>query len=121
MCDCSIQVHCSLLVLFLSVAGTPTAVTTNRNGLTSVLVSWTAPSPAPAGYEVFIQEGGGSRLSWGNTSSTQLALGRLTVGRTYIIFVVASGAEREPVFPSAPSTSATVTLSELFMSECVLV
>ena len=109
--------HCSLLVLLPSVAGTPTAVSTNRTSLTSVLVSWTAPAQAPAGYEVFIQEDEGSRLSRANTSNTELALSGLTLKRTYTIFVVAFGEEGDPVFPSAPN-SAIVLLSELNVYWC---
>ena len=110
MCDCSTQLHCSLLVLLPSVAGTPTAVTANRTGFTSVLVSWTAPSPPPAGYEVFYQAAGCSRLSGGNTSNTELTLSGLTLGETYSIFVVAFGAEGDPVLPSAHSNTTTIMM-----------
>ena len=108
--------HCSLLVLLPSVAGTPTAVTANRTGYNSVLVSWTAPSPAPAGYEVFYQAaaaGVSSRLSGGSTSNTELTLTGLTLGETYSIFVVAYGAEGEPILPSAHSNMATIMICEL--------
>ena len=110
MRDCSAAVHYSSFPH--EVAGMPTAVTANRTGFTSVLVSWTAPSPAPAGYEVFYQAAGGSRLSGGNTSNTELTLSGLTLGETYSIFVVAFGAEGAPVFPSAHSNTATIVISE---------
>ena len=90
----------------LSVAGTPTAVTANRTGYNSVLVSWTAPSLAPAGYEVFYQTasaGVSSRLSGGNTSNTELTLTGLTLGETFFTFVVAFGAKGDLVLPSAHS------------------
>ena len=95
----------------LSVAGTPTAVTANRTGYNSVLVSWTAPSPAPAGYEVFYQTasaGVSSRLSGGNTSNTELTLTGLTLGTMYFTFVVAYGAKGAPVLPSAHSNMAII-------------
>ena len=57
-----------------AVAATPTAVTVNRIGYNSGKVSWTAPSPAPAGYEVFYQTIGESAISGGNTSNTELTL-----------------------------------------------
>ena len=98
------------LLILLSVAGTPTGVTANRTNYTSVLVSWTAPSPPPAGYEVFYQTtaGDSSRLSGGNTSNTELTLTGLTLEETYSIFVVAYGEEGAPVFPSSHSNKAMI-------------
>ena len=88
-----------------AVADTPTDVTTCRTGFNSVLVSWTAPSPPPAGYEVFYQTTAGvsSRLSGGNTSNTKWTLTGLTLGETYFIFVVGYGAKGAPVLPSSHS------------------
>ena len=107
-------VHCSLLVLLLllpSVASPPTAVMVSRTGINSVLVSWSAPSSAPAGYEVFYQVAGGSTLSGGNTSNTELTLTGLILGE-HSFFVVGYGAEGEPVLPSAHSNTASVTIGE---------
>ena len=116
MCDCCTQLHCSLLVLLLpSVAGTPTDVTANRTGYTSAGVSWTAPSTGtlPAGYEVFYQlTGGGSIVSGGNTSNTELTLTGLTLGN-YSIFVVGFGAKEEPVLPSGRSITATFMIGKI--------
>ena len=88
-----------------AVAGTPTGVTASRTGYTSVLISWTAPSSPPAGYEVFYQTSAGisSRLSGGNTNNTELTLTGLTLVETYSIFVVAFGKEGAPVLPSSHS------------------
>ena len=107
-------VHCSLLVLLLllSVASPPTAVMVNKTGLNRVLVSWSAPSSAPAGYEVFYQVAGGSTLSGGNTSNTELTLTGLTLGN-HSFFVVGYGAEGEPVLPSAHSNTTTVIIGEM--------
>ena len=94
-----------VLLLLLSVADTPTGVTANRTGYNSVNVSWTAPSTGtpPAGYEVFYQlTGGGSIVSGGNTSNTELTLTGLALGN-YAIFVVGYGTEGDPVLPSARS------------------
>ena len=102
-------------IFFLpSVAGTPTGVTANRTGYTSVLVFWTAPSPPPAGYEVFYQTTAGvvSRHSGGNTSNTELTLMGLTLGETYSIFVVGFGEEGAPVLPSYHSNTAMIMLCE---------
>ena len=113
MCDCCTRLHCSLLVLLLllpSVAGTPTGVTANRTGYTSASVSWTAPSTGtpPAGYEVFYQlTGGGSIVSGGNTSNTELTLTGLTLA-SYSIFVVGFGEEGDPVLPSDRSQTTTI-------------
>ena len=110
-------VHCSLLVLLLlpSVASPPTAVMVNRTGINSVLVSWSAPSSALAGYEVFYQVAGGSTLSGGNTSNTDLKLIGLTLGNNSF-FVVGYGTEGEPVLPSAHSNTASVVIGEIIMS-----
>ena len=109
--------NCTLLytsLLLLLVAGTPTDVATSRTGYTSVLVSWTAPSPPPAGYEVFYQTTAGvsSRLSGGNTSNTELTLTGLTPGESYSIFVVGFGEEGAPELPSSHSNTAMITMCE---------
>ena len=93
-----------------SVAGVPTAVTANRTGNNSVLVSWTTPSLAPAGYEVFYQTASAGRLSGGNTSNSELTLTGLTLGETYSIFVVTYGAEGDPVLPSDHSNIALIII-----------
>ena len=103
---------CSALQVLLSVAGTPTGFTASRTGYTSVLVSWTAPSPPPAGYEVFYQTSDDNRFSGGNTSNTELTLTGLTLEGEYWIFVVAFGEEGAPVLPSSHSTPYTITLCE---------
>ena len=119
MCDCCTQLCCSLLVLLLlllllipSVADTPTNVTANRTGYNSAIVSWTAPSTGtpPAGYEVFYQlTGGGSIVSGGNTSYTELTLTGLTLG-SHSIFVVGYGAEGDPVLPSFRSQTTIIMI-----------
>ena len=93
-------------------------VTASRNGYTSVLVSWTAPPPPPAGYEVFYQAtaGASSRLSGGSTSNTELTLTGLTLGYIYYIFVVSFGEDEAPVLPSSHSDTAMIMLCE-FMHE----
>ena len=115
MFDCNTECtnkYYRLLLLLLSVAGTPSGVTASRTGYTSVLVFWSAPSPEPAGYEVFYQitAGVSSRLSAGNISNTELTLTGLTLGETYSIFVVAFGEEGAPVLPSNHSNKVAVLL-----------
>ena len=95
------------IVLLPSVAGTPTGVTAERNGLNSILVSWTAPSPAPAGYEVFHQTtSDATRLSVGNTTSTMMTVTGLELNVLYYVFVISVGAEGAPVLPSGHSEAA---------------
>ena len=117
MCAVPINIaHCytslSSFLLLLSVAGTPTDVTTNRTGYTAVLVSWTAPLLPPAGYQVFYQTSAvnSSRLSGGN--DTELTLTGLTLGETYTIFVVGFGKVGAPVLPSSHSNTAMIMLCE---------
>ena len=82
-----------------------------RTGYSSVNVSWTAPTPAPALYEAFYQVTGMSstRLSGGTTNNTELTLTGLTLG-SYSIFVVASGADGDLALPSDHSNTATVMI-----------
>ena len=122
MCDCCTHLHHSLLIflifllLLLSpVEGTPTGVTATRTGYTSVSVSWAASSTGtpPAGYEVFYKlTEGGSTVSGGNTSNTELTLTGLTLGN-YSIFVVGFEAEGNPVLPSARSEITTIVIGKL--------
>ena len=101
------QLYCSFLVLFLSVAGIPTDVNADRNGYNSILVSWTAPSPAPAGYEVFHQTtSDADRLSVGNTTSTMMTVTGLKLDVVYYVFVISVGEEGAPVLPSRHSLTA---------------
>ena len=72
------------------------------------MVSWTAPSLTPAGYEVFYQTSTSSILSAGNTSNTQLNISGLTVKENYTIFVVSFGEEGDTVLPSVHSDEVTV-------------
>ena len=56
------------------------------------MVTWTAPSPAPDGYEVFYQTAvDGGAVSGGNTNNTELTLTGLSTKVEYTIFVVAFG------------------------------
>ena len=109
----------------LLVVSPPTDVTVSRTGFNSALVSWSAPSSAvPAGYEVFYLVDGGSTLSGGTTSNTELTLTGLTLG-THSLFVVGYGAEGDPVLPSAHSNTASIIIGEILntltqqLSTCV--
>ena len=115
MSDYTTQLYCSLLVLLPLVAGTPTGVTAIRSGFyNSVLVTWTAPSPAPAGYEVFHQTtSDATRLSVGNTTSTMMTVTGLTLGVTYFIFVVSFGAEGASVLPSSHANAPGITIRKI--------
>ena len=110
--ECTVLNTIVFIFLLFSVAGTPTGVNASRTGYTSVLVSWTAPSPPPAGYEMFYQTSAevSSRLSGGN--DTQLTLTGLTLEKTYSVFVVGFGVEGAPVLPSSHSNTAMITMCE---------
>ena len=101
---------------FSSVASPPTSVKVSRTGFNSVRVSWSTPASVPAGYEVFYQVDGGSTLSGGNTSNTELTLTGLTLGN-HSFFVVGYGAEGAPVLPSAHSNTASVVIGEILNAE----
>ena len=59
-----------------------------------------------------------SRLSGGTTNNTELTLTGLTLGETYSIFVVAFGAEGDPVLPSTHSNTAIVYRELIFTTFC---
>ena len=61
---------------------------------------------------MFYQVDGGSTLSGGTTSNTELTLTGLTLG-THSLFVVGYGAEGAPVLPSAHSNTASVMIGEI--------
>ena len=97
-------VHCSLLVLLLlpSVASPPTNVTASRITPTAANVIWSAPSPSPAGYEVFYHASTDNiGVSAVNTTNTSYMLSGLTLGVSYSVFVLSYGAVGAPVLPSA--------------------
>ena len=101
---------------FSSVASPPSSVKVSRTGFNRVLVSWSTPSSAPAGYEVFYQVDGGSTLSGGNTSNTELTLTGLSLGN-HSLFVVGYGAEGAPVLPSDHSNTASIIIGEILNAE----
>ena len=77
-----------------TVLGAPQNVIVTRTSIVSTVVSWVAPSPAPAGYEVFYRAtipSSSTPISGGNTSNTELTLTGLSLETTYSIFVVAFG------------------------------
>ncbi|KAL5486467.1 hypothetical protein EMCRGX_G018950 [Ephydatia muelleri] len=84
--------------------GPPTGVTAVQSGLTSVSVSWTAPtSGGPVTrYDIYYVANGGPSTSGGSTNSTTYVLTNLQVGVQYNISVIAVG-----IF--VPSLSANVT------------
>ena len=119
MSDYTTKLHnYSLLVLLPSVASHPTDVTAVRSGFyNSVLVSWTAPSQVPAGYEVFHQiTSDADRISVGNTTSTMMTVTKLTLGVTYYFFVVSFGAEGDPVLPSSHANAPAITIRKIYKS-----
>ena len=96
-----------------SVSSLPIAVTASRINLTAASIDWTAPSPSPAGYEVFYHASSDSiRLSAVNTTDTSYVLSGLTLGVAYNVYVLSYGAEGAPVLPSA-LVKATVTSESL--------
>ena len=100
-----IQIHVHVVL------GAPENVTVNRTNIVNTLVSWIAPSSAPAGYEVFYYETFSSsrtNISGGNTSSTELALTGLSLNKIYSVFVVAYGDNY--ALPSPRSNTASLQL-----------
>ena len=109
MCVCTLK-HSSPL----TGPSPPSDVIAVQNGLTSITVTWTPPSPLgyTTGYRISYTGGGGSSgsvdVDGGNTNSHTLM--GLTNGDTYFISIVATASSG---LPSTPVVAGTVALSEL--------
>ena len=104
------------ILLFLSVAGTPSDFTVTRIGYNVLELSWTAPanSTSPiAGYEVFLAVSGSQNsTSVTNTNETSTTVSEgLSLGNMYIFFVVAYS-EAMNTLPSSRSETQMVEISE---------
>ena len=102
-------------------ANPPTGLMAVQSGLTSILVSWTAPASGGAtvtGYRIFNQTGGGSVQSvtvGASTSAINHILSGLQSGETYSISIVALSS----TFPSTVVGPETVTIEgELLYISC---
>ena len=99
----------------------PSDVIAVQDGLTSIRVTWTPPSPLgyTTGYRISYTEGGGSNdsvdVDGGNTNSHTLM--GLTNGATYFISIVATASSG---LSSTPVVAGSVALSELKCKECRL-
>ncbi len=99
----------SMVLLLPAPAAPPSATATGLNA--SVRVDWTAPAPAPAGYNVYRSADGG--LSWTRANAALIPAGTLTLTdpglvntrtyRYYVTSVDAGGFEGPP----SPTVSAT--------------
>ena len=103
-----------MYVEFLADPPPPSDVRAVQDGLTSIKVTWTAPSPLgdTSGYRISYNGGGGSSgsvdVDGGNTNSHSLM--GLTNGGTYFISIVATASSG---LPSTSVMAGTVSLSEL--------
>ena len=97
------------MYLYTAPPGPPTGVTAVQSGLTSVSVSWTAPtSGGPVTrYDIYYVANGGPSTSGDSTNSTTYVLTNLQVGVQYNISVIAVG-----IFLPSLSANVTRTLSE---------
>ena len=86
----------------------PSDVRAVQDGLTSIRVSWTPPSPLgdTTGYRISYTGGGSVDVDGGNINSHTLT--GLINGQTYIISIV--GTSSSTVLPSAPVSAGAVGL-----------
>ena len=100
------------LIYFPPDASPPSGALAIQDGLISIRVTWTAPSPLgnTTGYRISYTGGGGSSdsvdVDGGNTNSYTLVL--LTHGETYTISIRRTSSKSS----SAPVEADTVTLSK---------
>ena len=94
-------------------ASPPSGATAVQDGPTSIMVSWTPPSPLgdTTGYRIYYTRAGGSSdsvdVDGGNTNSRTLM--GLTNGQTYTISV-AGTSSTSGVLPSPPESAGDVAL-----------
>ena len=97
-------------------ASPPSGVTAVRDGPTSIMVSWTPPSPLgdTSGYRIYYTRAGGSSdsvdIDDGNTNSHTLM--GLINGETYTISVAGKSSSSSTVLPSPPVSAGDVALGK---------
>ena len=102
-------------------ASPPSGVTAVQAGPTSIMVSWTPPSPLgdTSGYRIYYTRAGGSSVSvdidGGNTNSHTLM--GLPNGETYTISV-AGRSSISSVLPSPPVSAGDVALGKSKTIQC---
>ena len=96
-------------------ASPPSGVTAVQDGPTSIMVSWTPPSPLgdTSGYRIYYTRAGGSSdsvdIDGGNTNSRTLM--GLTNGETYTISVAGTSSTSGGL-PSTPVSAGDVALGK---------
>ena len=105
-----------------TVASPPSGVTAVQDGPTSIMVSWTPPSPPgdTSGYRIYYTRAGGSSdsvdIDGGNTNRRTLM--SLTNGETYTISVVGRSSSTSGGLPSPPVTPGDVALGNSKTIQC---
>ena len=96
----------------LPVASAPINLMAVQEGLTSIRVSWSPPTPLgdTNGYRIYDSDSGSVNVSGGSTNNYLLT--SLQNGDTYTISIVATSQH----FFSENINTATVTLGELYLS-----
>ena len=104
-----------------TVASPPSGVTAEQDGPTSIMVSWTPPSPLgdTSGYRIYYTRAGGSSdsvgVDGGNTNSRTLM--GLTNGETYTISIAGTSTS-STVLPSPPVSAGNVALGKSKTIQC---
>ena len=95
---------------------TPLNVVARRTAPTSILVSWTAPTPAPVDYEVFYWSiAGGNRYSGGTVTGTSTTV-TVQDFSPLTVEVVAFGG----MLPTRSNTVSSVVAGKHMARHCVL-
>ena len=96
----------------LPVASAPTNLMAVQEGLTSIRVSWSPPTPLgdTNGYRIYYSDSGSVNINGGSTNNYLLT--GLQNGDTYTISIVATSQH----FFSENISTATVTLGELYLN-----
>ena len=95
-------------------ASPPSGVTAVQDGPTSIMVSWTPPSPLgdTSGYRIYYARAGDSSDSVdvdGGNTNTHTLMG-LTNGETYTISIAGTSSTSSTVLPSPPVSAGDVLL-----------
>jgi Cellulose binding domain/Fibronectin type III domain len=96
----ALRLRPSQLLTLPAAPGTPSVSAVTD---TTATVTWSAGSPAPAKYDVYLQDGGQTSRRAGSTASTTLGVTGLRAGAHYTVTVVAKDARGTESWSSAPT------------------
>ena len=110
------------LIIVSIVTDAPNGLTFTRTGISSVLVSWSAPiTSTPSGYEVFVINTNDGTSQSNETTDTQLLLNLTSPVTNYTVLVVAYGEDlpSESISVTIPNGKKYMSIILLYIGFCI--